>query len=131
MTAPSTDERTLYQRLGGYDAVAAATDDLLGRLFADPTLGVYWKGKSEDGKKRDIQLIVNYMVAAAGGPLYYTGRDMTTSHRGLGITEAEWEIFMGHARATLGRFEVAPRESEEVLAFFTSLKGDVVERGVF
>jgi hemoglobin len=119
----------LYQRLGGYDAIAAATQDLLDRLFADPQLGVYWKGKGEDGKKRDVQLIVNYMVAAAGGPLYYTGRDMKLSHRGLGISEDEWQSFMRHAQATLRRFEVAEQETAEVLAFFTSLKGDVVEAG--
>ena len=129
MAAPASDERTLYERLGGYDAIAAATQDLLGRLFADPQLGVYWKGKGEDGKKRDVQLIVNYMVAAAGGPLYYTGRDMKLSHRGLGISEGEWQGFMRHAQATLRRFEVPERETAEVLSFFTSLKGDVVEAG--
>jgi hemoglobin len=127
VTASASDERTLYARLGGYDAIAAATQDLLDRLFGDPQLGVYWKGKGEDGKRRDVQLIINYMVAAAGGPLYYTGRDMKLSHRGLGISEDEWETFMRHARATLQRFEVAERETAEVLAFFTSLKGDVVE----
>jgi hemoglobin len=129
MTTPGPDQATLYQRLGGYDAIAAATQDLLDRLFADPQLGVYWKGKGEDGKKRDVQLIVNYMVAAAGGPLYYTGRDMKLSHRGLGISEDEWQSFMRHAQATLRRFEVAEQETAEVLAFFTSLKGDVVEAG--
>ena len=129
MATPAPDERSLYQRLGGYDAIAAATQDLLDRLFTDPQLGVYWKGKGESGKKRDVQLIVNYMVAAAGGPLYYTGRDMKLSHRGLGITESEWELFMRHAQATLRKLEVAPRESDEVLSFFTSLRGDVVEGG--
>jgi hemoglobin len=129
LTAPASDDRTLYARLGGYDAIAAATQDLLDRLFGDPQLGVYWKGKGDDGKKRDVQLIVNYMVAAAGGPLYYTGRDMQLSHRGLGISEGEWQIFMGHAQATLRRFEVPERETGEVLAFFTSLKRDIVEAG--
>jgi len=127
VAAPASDDRTLYERLGGYDGIAAATQDLLGRLFADPQLGVYWKGKGEDGKKRDVQLIINYMVSAAGGPLYYTGRDMKLSHRGLGIGEGEWQSFMRHAQATLRRFEVPERETAEVLAFFTSLKGDVVE----
>ena len=128
MATPQPDERSLYQRLGGYDAIAAATQDLLDRLFTDPQLGVYWKGKGDDGKKRDVQLIVNYMVAAAGGPMYYTGRDMKLSHRGLGISEDEWRTFMRHAQATLRRFEVPERETAEVLAFFTGLKGDVVER---
>ena len=120
-------DRTLYERLGGYDAIAAATNDLLQRLFADPQLGVYWKGKGDDGKKRDIQLIATYVVAAAGGPAYYGGRDMKLSHQGLGITGAEWARFMEHAEATLRKFEVPAHEADEVLSFFTSLRGDIVE----
>jgi hemoglobin len=123
----ASDDRTLYERLGGYDAIAAATNDLLGRLFADPQLGVYWKGKGEDGKRRDIQLIITYVVAAAGGPAYYGGRDMKLTHKGLGITEQEWELFMRHAQATLKHFDVPPREVGDVLSFFAGLKSDVVE----
>src|SRR5690242_13328977 len=95
-TAPAPSppaDRSLYERLGGYDAIAAATNDLMARLFADPQLGVYWKGKGDDGKQRDIQLIVTYMVAAAGGPAHYGGRDMKLTHTGLGITEGEWQTF--------------------------------------
>ena len=35
-------EQSLYARLGGYDAIAAATDELLQRLTSDPNLGFYW-----------------------------------------------------------------------------------------
>jgi hemoglobin len=52
---------------------------------------------------------------------------MKLSHKGLGITEGEWEVFMRHAGATLQKFDVAPRESEEVLSFFSSLKTEIVE----
>jgi hemoglobin len=124
---PAPAARSLYERLGGYDAVAAATDDLMARLFADPQLGVYWEGKGHDGKKRDIQLIVTYMVAAAGGPAHYGGRDMRLTHAGLGITEGEWQSFMGHAAATLAGLAVPERETQDVLDFFGGLKGDVVE----
>jgi hemoglobin len=127
-TAPAPPERSLYERLGGYDAIAAATNDLMARLFADPQLGVYWKGKGDDGKQRDIQLIITYMVAAAGGPAHYGGRDMRLSHTGLGITEEEWQTFMRHSAATLERFAVPERETQDVLSFFSSLKGDIVEQ---
>jgi hemoglobin len=121
-------EKSLYQRLGGYDAIAAATDDLLlGRLVKDPEVGVYWKGKSQDSLRNDRQLIVDYLVEAWGGPAYYRGRDMKTSHTGLAITDREWEIFMRHTRAMLAHLEVPDRESQEVLGFLDSLKGDVVQ----
>lgn len=120
-------DQTLYERLGGYDAITAATDDLLGRLLNDPLLKDYWKGKSQDSMRKDRQLIVDYLVSAAGGPAFYTGRDMKRTHAGLGITEREWELFVAHSRAMLQHFDVGAREQHEVLDFLTSLKADVVE----
>jgi hemoglobin len=119
---------SLYQRLGGYDAIAAATDELLARLHADPQLRDYWKGASTSNQRRARQLIVDFMTEAAGGPAYYTGRDMQTSHAGMHIDEADWEVFMRHAAATLEHFGVPPREQADVLSFFTTLKNEVVEQ---
>ena len=119
---------SLYHRLGGYDAIAAATDDLLARLQSDRRLGGYWKGASNDNRRRARQLIVDFMAEAAGGPAYYTGRTMKKSHDGMGIDAGDWDAFMHHAAATLDHFGVATREREEVLAFFGSLAPDVVER---
>ena len=133
MTVPAssitatTEAPSLYQRLGGYDAVAAATDDLLGRLQADPQLRDYWKGASHDNRRRARQLIVDFLVEAAGGPAFYTGRDMKTSHAGMGISQADWDIFLGHTRAMLNHLGVGERERDEVLGFLASLKADVVD----
>jgi hemoglobin len=122
-----TTAASLYQRLGGYDAIAAATDELLTRLQRDPQLGDYWKGASDDNQRKARQLIVDFMTEAAGGPAFYTGRDMRTSHLGMHINAADWDVFMQHSRATLEHFDVAARETEEVLAFFESLRRDIVE----
>jgi hemoglobin len=122
------DAQNLYHRLGGYDAIAAATDELLARLQSDPQLGDYWKGASDDNQRKARQLIVDFMAEAAGGPTFYTGRDMRTSHLGMHINEDDWDVFMQHSRATLEHFDVAARETDEVLAFFSSLKDEIVER---
>ncbi len=79
--------KTLYARLGGYDGIAAVADDLLPRLVSDPQLERFWKHRGEDGVRREKQLLIDFLCASAGGPLYYVGRDMKTSHRGLGISE--------------------------------------------
>ena len=122
-----TVEQSLYQRLGGYDAIAAATDELLSRLLSDPQLGGYWKGASLDNQRTARQPIVDFMTEAAGGPAYYTGRDMRLSHAGMHISESDWEVFMEHSRGTLAHFDVPERETQDVLDFFSSLKGDIVE----
>ena len=120
-------EKSLYERLGGYDAIAAATDDLLQRATSDPDLGFYWRGHSTDSMKRDRQLIVDFLCESIGGPVIYRGRDMKTSHEGLRITEREWEIFMAHIAATLNHFEVPEPERQEFLDCAARLKGDIVE----
>jgi hemoglobin len=71
--------KTLYERLGGYDAIAAVADDLLPRLQADPQLARFWQHRGEDGLRREKQLLVNFLCSSAGGPLHYVGRD----HEGL------------------------------------------------
>jgi hemoglobin len=120
-------EPSLYQRLGGYDAIAAATDDLLGRLQSDPQLADYWKGASVDMRRKGRQQVVDFMVEAAGGPAYYNGADMKKAHQGMRISEADWALFMQHSAATLDHFGVPARERDDVLGFFASLRGDIVE----
>ena len=119
--------QSLYKRLGGYDVIAAFVHDLMPRLRNDPALGVYWKGISEDSSRRGDQLLIDFICAAFEGPVYYAGRDMKTSHRGLGITDAEWEVFMPHVAAALESVGIAPREKAEFLEITAGLKWDIVE----
>lgn len=122
--------KSLYQRLGGYDAIAAVVDDFIGRLIADPQLGRFFAGHSTDSKKRIRQLIVDQLCQVTGGPCVYPGRDMKTSHAGLGITEAEWQATVQHLVATLDKFKVPEKEKSEVLTAVSSLKGDIVEKAI-
>ena len=122
-----TKEATLYSCLGGYDAIAAVADDLLPRLMADTQLGRFWQHRGEDGVRREKQLLIDFLCASAGGPLYYRGRDMATVHRGMRISESDWTIFLNHVNATLDKFAVPARERGEALAFVESLKKDIVE----
>jgi hemoglobin len=117
---------TLYARLGGYDAIVAVVDNLLPRLTADPGLGRFWKHRGEDGVRRERQLLIDFLCASAGGPLYYVGRDMKTSHRGMGISDGDWQAFVGHVEATLDAFRVPSAERAEVLGFIDSTKRDVM-----
>ena len=120
-------EKTLYKRLGGYDAIAAVADNLLPRLENDAQLGRFWANRGDDGIAREKQLLIDYLCTSAGGPLLYTGRDMLTSHRGMGITDSDWQIFIGHLKATLAEFQVPQPEQDDVLAFIDSTRADIVE----
>src|SRR5215469_956474 len=126
--ASSQAQSTLYQRLGGYNALAAVTDDFIGRLIGDPQLARFFTGFSNDSKARIRQHIVDFLCAATGGPCKYTGRDMKTAHTGLNITENDWNITVKHLTATLDKFKVPDKEKNEVLQAIASQKGDIVGR---
>ncbi|MBI3320028.1 MAG: group 1 truncated hemoglobin [Candidatus Omnitrophica bacterium] len=119
---------TLYARLGGYDAIAAVCDDLLPRLMADPQLARFWTDRATDSIRREKQLLIDFLCSSAGGLLYYTGRDMATSHKGMGVSAKDWESFLGHLDAILHKFQVPDRERREVVAFVQSTRADIVEK---
>ncbi len=120
-------EKTLYERLGGYDALAAVTDDFLGRLAEDKKISKYFVGFSDDSLKKIRQHIVDFLCLATGGPCAYTGRDMKLVHTGLQITKEEWDISVKHLIATLDKFKVPDKEKKEVLAAVGGLEKDIVE----
>ena len=120
--------KSLYERLGGYNALAAVVDDFIVRLVSDKQFEKFFVGQSTDSKKRIRQHVLDQFCAATGGPCIYTGRDMKTSHAGLGITEAEWEAAAKHLVASLDKFKVPEKEKGEVMAFVATLKKDIVEK---
>jgi hemoglobin len=126
--AQPTTVPTLYKRLGGYDALASVTDDFLARLAADPGFARFFAGHSTDSIKRIRQNIVNQLCFATGGPCVYTGRDMKTSHAGLGVTEKDWDVSVKLLIATLDKFNVPAKEKDEVLTTVSTLKKDIVEK---
>ena len=119
---------SLYKRLGGYDAIAAVTDDFVPRLVNDKQVGRFLVGLSDNSKAHLRQMFVDQLCAATGGPCIYIGRDMKTSHKGLGITGSDWDISVKHLVATLEKFKVPQKEKDELLALVSSLKADIVEK---
>ncbi len=127
-TTVNAQEKTLYQRLGGYDAIAAVVDDFVTQLVTDPSMGVFFKGHSEDSVKRIRMHVIDFICYAAGGPCNYTGRDMKTAHKGLGITEAQWDKSVEYLKNTLNKFKVGQKEQNDLLAAVSSVKNDIVEK---
>ena len=122
-----TESKSLYDRLGGYDAIAAVVNNLIPRLMQDDQLGRFWAHRGDDGLQREKQLLIDFLAHASGGPMYYTGRDMKTSHRGMKISESDWERFIGHVNETLDDFQLADAERSDVVGFIESTKSEIVE----
>jgi hemoglobin len=118
----------LYKRLGGYDALAAVTDDFLKRVHADTMLAPFFGGIPPEGMNRIRQMVVDQLCAASGGPCVYVGKSMKDAHLTLEISDDVFERFVGHIRATLIAFGVPSREQNEVMGALQSMKGDIVKR---
>jgi len=130
-TAPAPQaaaQDSLYKRLGGYDALAAVTDDFITRLATDPKEGRFFVGLSTDSKTRIRQHIVDFLCVATGGPCKYTGRSMEVAHTGLNITEEDWTISVQHLGETLNKFKVPAKEQQEVVNAVAPLKSQIVGR---
>jgi hemoglobin len=120
-------EKSLYERLGGYNSIAAVVDDFLGRQFADKQVGRFYVGHSTNSKKRLLQLITEMICEVTGGPAKYIGRDMRTSHTGLGITGSDWQVTVKNLTAVLDKFSVPQKEKDELLAIVAGLRPVIVE----
>jgi hemoglobin len=122
--------RSLYARLGGYDFVAKFVDTAFPRVATHPQLRRLFQGHSQDSQMRQRQLIVDALCQAVGGPCAYTGRAMKSVHSGLGITAADWTVFIGILTGALEELKVGPPERKEFLELLDQrFKAGVVEKG--
>ena len=113
--------------MGGYDGIAAIIESLFCLMREDARFARFETGRSTESKKRAQQLTVEQICALSSGPCYYIGRDMKTSHAGLGITDAEWEANLELTKKALLRNKITGSEEQEFLALFEHYRQDIVE----
>lgn len=115
---------SIYDRLGGHDAVGLAVDRLYERLLADPELAGYFAGRDIDRLVRHMR---SFFAAAVGGPGLYRGRNMSAAHAGLQITEDHFDRTVQHVVAVLRDLGVDASLISDVGATLTPLRAIVVE----
>ena len=123
-----SQQKSLYQRLGGYDAIAAVSDEFIARLAADDQEKRFFTAFSDDSKMRIRQNLVDFVCKATGGPCYYLGRDMKTAHTGSGITKADWDHSLQIFAEVLNKFSVPEQEQKDLAALLGPLQGDIVQK---
>ena len=117
-------EPSLYERLGGVDAIAAvarafedraAKDDRINQKFARTDL------------ERLHKEFVDQLCQDTGGPCTYTGLSMTQAHTNMGVTSGEWDAFMEDFVATLNAFNVGKAEQDELVNHLRTMRAEIVE----
>jgi hemoglobin len=115
---------SLYERLGGKDAITAVVDDFVGRCAADARIN--GKFARTDIPRLKASLI-DQVCEASGGPCTYSARDMKTTHDGMAVTGGEFEALVEDLVATLDKFGVGEGEKGELLGVLGPMRVDIVE----
>jgi hemoglobin len=119
-------ETSLYQRLGGREAITAVVDDFVANVAADSRINGRFANTDLPRLKR---LLVEQICQGSGGPCVYTGRDMKTTHAGMGIKDAEFDALVEDLVQSLDKHKVPAAEKEELLGILGPMKADIVEPG--
>ena len=119
-----TVERSLYDRLGGVDAIMAVVRAVADRQMKDDRISQKYARTNVD---RLIKEFVDMICQATGGPCTYTGRNMTETHHNMGVTSGEWDAFVEDVVAVLNDFKVGKAEQDELLNILAPLRPEIVE----
>jgi hemoglobin len=124
----STSRPSLYQRLGGYDGVAAYVALVFPRVAQHPELSHMFRGHGKDSQQRQFQLVVELICQRTGGPCAYIGRPMPPVHDGLGITEGHWSTFLKIITDGMNEKQYPADVRDEFLALWRSFREGVVQK---
>ena len=125
LSQAATDDRSLYERLGGTGPITAVVGKFVTIVAGDKRINGYF-AKADIVKLK--QHLINMVCQASGGPCEYTGRDMKTAHKGMGVTGAAFGALVGDLIEALDTFNVPEREKGELLGVLGPMKGDIVEK---
>jgi hemoglobin len=122
-------EQSLYERIGGVNAIAMVVDRFSDQIVKNPKLNVNpalkeWNGTGQLPGLKFMRTL--WLCQTAGGPFQYTGKDMGEAHEDLHLTSEEFDEVGAEIAAALDHFKVPEREKQEVLAAIVAKKEEVI-----
>jgi hemoglobin len=120
----TTQTKSLYDRLGGIDAINALTESWVARVGGDDRANKKFARTNIARLKKEV---ADQLCEATGGPCTYTGRSMRETHDGMKTTAGEFEVVMQHLDATLDELNVPKSEHDELVGLIRPMRGDIVE----
>jgi hemoglobin len=120
---PTMTDKSLYERLGGLEAIKAVVDDFVANVAANPAINARFANTDIPAFKK---LLVDQICEVSGGPCKYTGKNMVEAHTGMKITDAEFDALVGDLVKTLDKLNVRDPERGELLGALGGMRPDVV-----
>ena len=118
-------KKSLYERLGGYNAIVAVVDDFVANVAADKRINKFF-AKANIGRLK--ARLVEQICQGTGGPCTYTGASMKAAHAGMGVRSKDFDALVQDLGKTLNKFKVPKKEQKELVAILGPMKKDIVTR---
>jgi hemoglobin len=122
-TAPAAN-KTLYERLGGQEAITAVVKDFVEQNVANDTR-INARFANSDIPHLE-QMLVEQICAGTGGPCTYTGKGMKEVHTGMKITDDEFNALVEDLKKSLDKFQVPAQEQQDLLGVLGPMKPEIV-----
>lgn len=119
------EKTSLYDRLGGKPAITAVVDDFIGNVAGDTRIN---KRFATADIPRLKTMLVNQICQASGGPCTYTGGSMKDAHKGMKITDPEFNALVEDLVKSLDKFKVGAHEKNDLLGALGGMKPDIVNQ---
>lgn len=121
-------DTSLYERLGGEQAITATVGLFYEKVMADPQLSPFF---ADLDVPKQVKKQIAFMTMAFGGPHKYDGKDLRTAHARLvekGLNEQHFGAVAGHLQAALLELDVPRNLVDEVLGIVGTTKADVLSQ---
>lgn len=130
VAASKEKTNSLWDRLGGEPGVTKIVDDFVNLVAPDRKVDFFRGGKYKVAAEQVTKMkreLVEQISEASGGPLKYKGPDMKSVHKGMGITDAQFNAITADLKQALEQNNVAPEDVEKVLNAVGSYRKEIVE----
>ena len=120
----TTQTKSLYDRLGGLDAITALTESWVARVGGDDRAN----GKFvRTDIPRLTKEVIDQLCEATGGPCTYTGRSMHETHDGMGVPAGEFDVVIQHLGEALDELSIPKADQDELVGLLLPMREDIVE----
>ena len=117
---------SLYKQLGGREGIALVVDDFAANVVADERINARFKALKPEEVFKFKSNLADQICDATGGPCAYVGRDMKTTHKGMNVTEAEWNATVEALVKALDKNNVPAGAKNALLGALGPMKPDIV-----
>lgn len=114
---------SLYERLGGWEKIERIVHDTIALHRQNPEIDRYFTDVDVEALQKHVTA---FFAAGTGGPNTYEGRDMATTHAGMGLSDADFDAAVADVLKACEMNGAGEQERAEVAAILESLRPSVM-----